>query len=100
MFQSIQFELLLPQERRAIVAQRPVAYIPLGTLEWHREHLPVGLDALTSHGLCLRAAMQDGGVVLPPLHYGTGSGHGNYPWAIMMPEAKEIESQLDFTMRN
>ena len=96
--QSVQFELLLPQELRAIVAQRPVAYIPLGTLEWHCEHLPLGPDALTSHGLCLRAAEQDGGVVLPPLHYGTGGGHGNYPWTIMMPEAKEIESQLDFTI--
>ena len=97
-FSHVQFELLLPHQLREIVASRPVAYVPLGTYEWHSEHLPVGLDALTSHGLCLRAAAQDGGVVLPPLYYGTGGGHGDYPWTIMMPGASEIENQLDFTI--
>ena len=67
-FSSVQYELLLPWQLRDIVAARPVAYVPLGTCEWHCEHLPVGLDALTAHGLCLRAAALDGGVVLPPLH--------------------------------
>ena len=97
-FAQVQFELLLPYQLRNIVAKRPIAYIPLGTLEWHCEHLPVGLDGLISHGLCLRAAAQDGGVVLPPLHYGSGGGHGDYPWTIIMPTALEIESQLDFTI--
>ena len=94
----IQYELLLPNQLRAIIAKRPVAYIPLGTYEWHGEHLPVGLDALTSHGICLRSAAQDGGVVLPPLHYGTGGGHGDYPWTVIMSTPIEIESQLDFTI--
>ena len=97
-FAPVQFELLLPYQLRNIVARRPVAYIPLGTYEWHCEHLPVGLDALTSHGLCLRAAALDGGVVLPTLHYGTGGGHGDYPWTMIMPKPFEIESQLDFTI--
>lgn len=97
-FAQVQFELLLPYQLRNIVAKRPIAYIPLGTLEWHCEHLPVGLDGLTSHGLCLRAAAQDGGVVLPPLHYGCGGGHGDYPWTMIMPAALEIENQLDFTI--
>ncbi|MGB8314096.1 MAG: creatininase family protein [Aestuariivirga sp.] len=93
-----QFERMLPWQIRAELARRPVAYIPLGTYEWHGEHLPVGLDALTSHGLCLRAAAQDGGIVLPPLHYGTGGGHGDYPWSIMMLQPQEIEAQLAFTL--
>jgi creatinine amidohydrolase len=97
-FASVQYELLLPHQLREIVATRPVAYVPLGTYEWHCEHLPVGLDALTSHGLCLRAAAMDGGVVLPPLYYGTGGGHGDYPWTMMMPAAAEIETQIAFTL--
>ncbi len=95
---SHQFELMLPWQLRAELARRPIAYVPLGTFEWHGEHLPVGLDSLTSHGLCLRAAEADGGVVLPPLYYGTGGGHGDYPWSIMMPEPQDIERQLDFTL--
>ena len=97
-FSRVQFELLLPYQLREIIAKRPIAYIPLGTYEWHSEHLPVGLDALTSHGLCLRAAARDGGVVLPALHYGTGGGHGDYPWTIIMPTPIEIETQVDFTI--
>jgi creatinine amidohydrolase len=93
-----QFELMLPWQLRAELARRPVAYIPLGTYEWHGEHLPIGLDSLTSHGLCLRAAANDGGIVFPPLFYGTGGGHGDYPWSIMMPNPEEIERQLNFTL--
>jgi creatinine amidohydrolase len=98
-FSPVQYELMLPWQLREAVARRPVAYMPLGTFEWHCEHLPVGLDALTAHGLCLRAAAIDGGVVLPALHYGTGGGHGDYPWTIMMPNATEIEFQVAFTIQ-
>jgi creatinine amidohydrolase len=92
------FELLLPWQLRDIIATSPIAYIPIGTFEWHCEHLPIGLDALTAHGLCLRAAAKTGGVVLPALHYGTGGGHGNYPFTIMMSKPDEIEAQLAFTI--
>ena len=91
-------EYLLPFQIRAIIKERPVGYLPLGTIEWHSEHLPVGLDALTAHGLCLRAAAQAGGLVYPPLFYGTGGGHGAYPWTVMMPGPDEIETQLTFTL--
>jgi creatinine amidohydrolase len=94
-----QFELLLPWQLRALIAKRPVAYIPLGTYEWHGEHLPIGLDSLTSHGICLRAAALDGGVVLPPNYYSVGGGHGHYPWTIIKSEPDEIEAQLNFTLQ-
>lgn len=94
-----QFELLLPWQLRAILAKRAIAYIPLGTYEWHGEHLPIGLDSLTSHGICLRAAAKDGGVVLPPHYYSVGGGHGHYPWTIIKSEPDEIEAQLNFTLQ-
>jgi len=87
-------ELMLPWQLRAAMAARPVVYIPLGAIEWHCEHLPVGLDALTAHGICLGAAAKDGGIVLPPLHYGTGGGHGAYPWTIMLETDREIAAAL------
>ena len=85
--EAVQLELLLPGEIRGALARRSVVYIPLGTYEWHGEHLPIGLDGLTAHGLCLRAALRDGGLVCPPLYYGTGGGHGGYPWTIMAGDA-------------
>ena len=98
-FLHLHFERLGPQGIERALSKRSVVYIPLGTLEWHCWHLPVGLDALTAHGLCLRAAAHDGGLVLPPLYYGTGGDHGGYPWTIMMPLATEIEAQIEFTLR-
>ncbi len=92
-----QLERLRPHEIRAELAQHSTLWLPLGTIEWHCEHLPVGLDALTAHGLCLRAAEIAGGLVMPPLYFGTGGGHGAYPWTIMMQDGTEIEAMLTRT---
>lgn len=67
---SVQYERLRPSQ---IVARRqacPVAYLPIGTIEWHGSHNPVGLDALKSHALLCACAAQIGGLVFPPLYYG------------------------------
>jgi creatinine amidohydrolase len=81
---EVRLELLLPSEIATALAARSVVYVPLGTYEWHGQHLPIGLDALTAHGICCAAAERDGGLVCPPLYYGTGGGHGDYPWTIMV----------------
>lgn len=66
------YERLHPAELRAAVERAPIAYVPIGTLEFHGEHLPFGVDGFTSHGLCLRAAERGGGVVLPPPYLASG----------------------------
>lgn len=94
-----QIERLRPQQIEVALADRSLIYLPLGTIEWHCHHLPVGLDALTAHGLCLRAAERTGGLVWPALYYGTGGDHGAFPWTVMMQDATEIEALLTFTLR-
>lgn len=94
-----QIERLRPHQIDAALAERSLIYLPLGTIEWHCHHLPVGLDALTAHGLCLRAAERTGGLVWPALYYGTGGDHGAFPWTVMMPDTAEIAALLTFTLR-
>jgi creatinine amidohydrolase len=56
-----------------IVARRkdcPVAYVPIGTIEWHGVHNPTGADTLQAEGLALLCAQKGGGLVFPPLYYG------------------------------
>ena len=48
----------------------PVAYLPIGTIEWHGVHNPVGLDTLKIHALLIKCAEASGGLVFPPLYYG------------------------------
>jgi creatinine amidohydrolase len=89
---SVRLELLRPNQARRAIEECPVVYMPLGTLEYHQEHLPVGLDALTAQGICTTAARQNGGLVCPPLYYGTDGDHAEMPFTIMMPSPHEIES--------
>lgn len=67
---DVRYERLRPHQ---IVARReacPVAYLPIGTLEWHGVHNPVGLDALKIHALLCECAARIGGLAFPPLYYG------------------------------
>jgi len=59
-----------PADLRAMVKASPVAYVPLGALEWHGEHGPLGLDGLKAHALCEATAERTGGVVFPPVFWG------------------------------
>lgn len=66
------YERMHPAEMRDAVERCPLAYVPIGPLEFHGEHLPFGVDAFEAHGLCLRAAELTGGVVLPPMYVASG----------------------------
>jgi creatinine amidohydrolase len=67
------YERLRPAELRALCEEAPLAYVPLGPLEFHGEHLPTGVDLFEAHALCLRAAAQSGGVVLPSMYFASGA---------------------------
>jgi creatinine amidohydrolase len=79
---KVQFEEMFPWEFAQAMAEAPICYLPLGVLEWHGEHNAVGLDAIKAHAVCVRAARQSGGVVVPPLYWATDSredmGDGTY----------------------
>jgi creatinine amidohydrolase len=68
---EVRFEEMFPWEIAAAMAEAPLCYLPLGTLEWHGEHAAVGLDALKAHAVCIRAAERSGGLVVPPLYWST-----------------------------
>jgi creatinine amidohydrolase len=61
---------LTPEEFRERITKAPIAYLPLGTLEWHGEHLPLGSDGMQSQGFFVRLAQEVGGIVLPMLFLG------------------------------
>lgn len=68
--EKVRYPELRPHEFRRRLAEKPVAYLPLGTLEWHGEQLPLGADALISEGLMVECARRLGGIVMPPIHLG------------------------------
>ena len=62
---EVRLERLRPAEVDEALARANVAWVPLGALEYHAPHLPIGTDGFTGHGLLVRAAERLGGVVLP-----------------------------------
>ncbi len=66
----VEYDTLHPQEFKEKMERAPVAYQPIGCMEWHGKHLPFGLDGLKALALSKRVADSVGGVVLPPLHLG------------------------------
>jgi creatinine amidohydrolase len=67
---EVRYHMLRPAQ---IVARRkacPVAYVPIGNLEWHGVHNPLGADTLQAEGIAIRCARKGGGLVFPALYYG------------------------------
>ncbi len=62
---KVLYEELTPKEFRIRIADAPIAYLPLGTIEWHGEHLPLGSDGLQSKSFLEILAKEVGGIVLP-----------------------------------
>jgi len=68
--QEVLYERLTPSEFQDRLKKAPIAYLPLGTLEWHSLHLPLGSDSFQSQTFFIKLAQRVGGVVLPPLFLG------------------------------
>jgi len=56
-----------------IAVKAGIAYLPLGTVEWHERHLPLGTDGLVAWEVCKAACKRTGGCVIPPLYLGTST---------------------------
>jgi len=68
---SVQLEWLRPHQIAAQREKADIAFLPLGSLEWHGLHNPIGLDVHKIHHICcLAAQIIGGGVVAPPLVWG------------------------------
>lgn len=73
MAEEAHYGRLTPADFESRLKKAPIAYLPLGTLEWHGPHLPLGSDYLQSQGLFTQLARRVGGMVLPPLFLGPDS---------------------------
>ncbi|MBW8909979.1 MAG: creatininase family protein [Mesorhizobium sp.] len=76
----MRYELMLPHQiRKAIVENWPVV-LPLGVLEYHGEHMAVGMDTLAVIKTVELIEKERDLVILPPFYYGAAS------YAVAAPE--------------
>ena len=81
------YETLRPDALAAGVDSAPIAVWPLGLIEHHGWHLPVGYDGLKAERICIQVAEQTGGVILPTMWWGANGGHDAFRWTHYQPEA-------------
>ncbi len=86
---EVRLERLRPAEIDAAMARAPIAWVPLGALEYHAPHLPNGTDGFTGQALLVRAAARAGGVVLPWSYVTTGTLA--LPWSFRYDPATVVD---------
>ena len=69
----MRYELMLPHQIRKAIDENWPVVLPLGVLEYHSEHLAVGMDTLAVIK-CVEILEKDMNlVILPPFYYGAAS---------------------------
>ena len=68
---EVRLQWLRPDEVVAERGRASIVYLPIGPLEWHGPHLPLGTDPLQAEHTALELAQRVGGVVHPTLFIGT-----------------------------
>lgn len=93
---NYRYEKMLPGEFLKAVEECPVFIVPTGLMEWHGDHLPLGLDSLKIHAIALKIAEKlGGGIVLPPNYIGR-PGFSSYTGTLTYSEG--LVQQLFYEM--
>lgn len=61
---------LNPKTLEKTVSEKPLLLIPIGTTEWHADHLPLGVDSFLSQATCDDISARTGCAVAPLLSCG------------------------------
>ena len=69
----MRYELMLPHQIRLAIAENWPLVLPLGVLEYHGEHMAVGMDTLAVIKMLDLIEKEMPIVILPPFHYGAAS---------------------------
>lgn len=67
-----------------LVKDDPVAVVPVGSLEEHGEHLPLGTDSMQAEEVARRLAQEIGALILPPIGYGECRSTRNFPGTVSL----------------
>ncbi len=77
------FATMFPDDMRARLETRPLLVMPLGTLEWHSYHAPLGLDGLVAQALSERIADLTDAVLTPTSYWAAGGV--SFPYTLTLP---------------
>ena len=104
---QVKLALLSWQQAEERFKEKPVILIPVGSIEAHGPHLPVGADTLVAEAVATLAAEKAGALTVPAISYGYAGMWRNFPGTISTdPEivrrlaADIINALLPFGLRH
>jgi creatinine amidohydrolase len=81
----MRWEELTSQDVAALDRERTVVTLPLGSVEQHGNHLPLGTDTMLAHAVSLAAAARAGDAfVLPPPWFGFSAHHMRFAGSVTL----------------
>lgn len=99
----MRYEMMLPHQIRTAIAKNTLVVLPLGVLEYHGEHMAVGMDTLAVVRMLDILEQEAEIVILPPFYYGAasyaveppeGNGSVQVDSGALHPFAKELFTGL------
>lgn len=99
----MRYEMMLPRQIRTAIQENWPVVLPLGVLEYHGEHMAVGMDTLAVVKILDILETEMNLVILPPFHYGAasyvveppeGNGSLHVPAQVLFPLAQEVFTGL------
>lgn len=72
-----------------------VAVVPVGSVERHGDHLPLGTDAIEAQWVARRVAEELGADLFPPIWYGVSPGLARFPGTINVSQQAFIAYVTD-----
>ena len=64
--------------------EHTVVILPIGSIEVHGPHLPLGTDTMVIYHIALKAAEREGALVLPPLYYAYVPENKHFPGTLSL----------------
>jgi creatinine amidohydrolase len=77
-------QLTSPDFAKAVQACHGVAIVPIGVIEPHSAHLPLGTDMLEAHFAACRAAEREPALVFPPYPFGVNHESAHLPGSVVI----------------
>ena len=87
----------------AVETAKGVCVLPIGCLEKHGQHMPLGTDSILVTEITRRAAEREPVVVFPTLHFGEKTGAGEFAGTVMLSielRLRMLEELCDEIHRN
>src|SRR5579859_754026 len=67
---TVELQRLSWTELTEAIADRPIVLLPIGTIEQHGPHMPIGNDNMVAEFVARRTAEQTNALVAPGINYG------------------------------